>query len=227
MAALVLKRFANPDALMRIGESFLIELLTPHAAFLTNRGFSLPATPDTETFSFDHLAGIFATPDTDMPQEQADALHCTHEMATPDEMDALHEAAAEHDVDLGLNGQATPEAVSVRFWVLNKTLFEEMHAEHHLMRPKSFLHFYADAKPLPVFTPPTEATKAAMQAELDVWFESKRRGSGSKVLVYSGEDECLFMVRHGNPCRLDGSYDHGQTGSVFYRPQQHDVLVYH
>jgi len=227
MPAVSLRRFTNADALQKIGPIFLIELLAPHHTFLTNRGFALPVPPGTEPFDYETLAGIFGRPDTDMPQELADALYSTHEMATPEGMDKLQHAAAEHDVDLGLNGEATPEAVSVRFWLRNQTLFEEMHAEHYLTRPRSFLHFYADAKPLPPFVAPTDATKSAMQDDMDPWFEIKRRGTGCRLLAYPADGECLFMVRHGTPCRLEGSHNSsGGSGSVFYRPQQHDVLVY-
>jgi hypothetical protein len=116
--------------------------------------------------------------------------------------------------------------VAVRVWLRDKTLFEEIHAEHHLTRPKAFLYYATDEDPLPTFTPPTRETLAAMEASMDIWFEKKRRGRGCRIFVYPRDGECWFMVRHGEPCRREGCMDQGNPSSVFYRPQQHDILVY-
>ena len=56
MATVVLNRFSNPDTLKRIGDGFLIELLSPYSAFLAGRGLALPATAEAEPIDYEKLA---------------------------------------------------------------------------------------------------------------------------------------------------------------------------
>lgn len=226
MATVVLRRFTNPDTLKHIGDRYLIELLSPHRAFFAQRGLELPAQPAAGAVDCDKLAAIFMAPDTDMSAKLAEALFFIHEMSAKETMDKLTEAAEDKEIDLDLPADAEPADVAVRLWLKDPTLLQEVHAEHHLTRPKSFLYFTTDANPLPEFKPPDDETRAAMEARMDLWFERKKRGRGCKVFVYPRDGECWFMVRHGEPCRREGSLDQGQPGSVFYRPQQHDILVY-
>ena len=225
MAIAALRRFTNPDTLKHIGDRYLVELLSPYRDFFAGRGLELPTAAD-GAVDCEKLAAIFMTPDTDMPHDLAEALFNIHEMSTKEAMDQLLEVAEERQLDLGLPGDADPADAAVRLWLLDKTLFEELHAEHHLTRPKSFIYFTTDAETIPPFTPPTCETLAAMEASMDNWFEKKRRGRGCRILVYPRDGECWFMVRHGEPCRREGCMEHGNPSSVFYRPQQHDILVY-
>lgn len=238
MATVGLRKFTNPDTLKHIGDRYLIELLAPHRAFFAGRSLELPEAHPTSNLSpqggegnptvvdCEKLAAIFMMPDTDMPHDLAEALFNIHEMATKEAMDQLLEAAEEHRLELDLPHNAEPADVAVRVWLRNKTLFEEIHAEHHLTRPKSFIYFTTDAETLPEFTPPTRETLATMEASMDNWFEKKRRGRGCRIFVYPRDGECWFMVRHGEPCRREGCMEDGNPSSIFYRPQQHDILVY-
>lgn len=64
---------------------------------------------------------------------------------------------------------------------------------------------------------------------MDVWFEQHKRGKGCKVLPFDMEDKegkLYFLVRHGMPFKREGKIEDGETGSVFYRPEFHDVVVY-
>ncbi|HOC73720.1 MAG TPA: hypothetical protein PKL54_12950 [Candidatus Hydrogenedentes bacterium] len=205
----------------------MVELLSPYAAFFAGRGLRLPAPGNGGAVDYETLARIFMTPDRDTPKQLAEALYHIHDMSTPEGMDKLQEAAERKGLDLGLNGDAHPAAVAVRLWVRDSRLFEEVHAEYHLARPKSFLTFLSERRPVPAFAPPTAETRAAMEARMDLWFDKKRRGRGCRVLVYPRGPECWFMVRHGKPWQREGTHEpQGESGSVFYQPQQHDVLVY-
>jgi hypothetical protein len=226
MSTVALRRFSSPDTLRHIGDRYLIELLSPYREFFTSRGLDLPATPTAGPVDCERLANIFMMPDTDMPPELADSLYYIHEMSLKDTMDKLVEVAEQKHIDLDLPAEAGPADVAVRFWLKDNRLLQEIHAEQHLTRPKSFLYFSTFVNPVPVFNVPNRDTLAAMEATMDTWFESKKRGRGCKVFVYPRENECWFMVRHGETCRREGSLDQGQPGSVFYRPQKHDILVY-
>src|SRR5438552_2972391 len=107
MPTIALRRFTNTDTLQRIAPAFLIEVLSPHAAFLEKRGLVLPASAEAGRIDYEKLARIFMMPDTDMPREFADALFHIHEMSTKEGMDCLQEAAERRGLDLGLNGEAS------------------------------------------------------------------------------------------------------------------------
>ncbi len=226
MSTVALRRFSNPDTLRHIGDPYLIELLSPHRDFFTTRGLDLPATPTSGPVDCERLSGIFMHLDMDMPKGLADTLYYIHEMSLQENMDKLLEKAGEHHIDLALPDNPAPADVAVRFWLRNSRLLQEVHAEQHLTRPKAFLYYNTVVNPVPAFAVPTTATLASMEATMDAWFESKKRGRGCKVFVYPHPGECWFMVRHGEICRREGSLDLGQPGSVFYRPQIHDVFVY-
>jgi hypothetical protein len=67
---------------------------------------------------------------------------------------------------------------------------------------------------------------AALESDLDTWFESKKRGCGCRIFVYPREQEIWFLVRHGQPFKREGSLKGGESTSVYYRPEKHDVLIY-
>ena len=227
MATVVLRIFTNADTLKRIGDRYLIELFAPYSAFFAQRGLTLPATADNGGLDHEKLADIFMTPDTDMPGDLADALFLIHEMSTKEAMDKLQTAAEELELELGLGGDAEPAAVAVRVWLVRRTLIEEIHSEGELARPKAFLSYLTDRNPVPDFVPPNDATRRELEKRMDEWFEKKKRGSGCRVFIYPRGTECWFMVRHGEPCRREGTHEQqGLSSSVFYRPQQHDILIY-
>ena len=68
---------------------------------------------------------------------------------------------------------------------------------------------------------------ADIQSKVDDWFASKRRGRGSRVFFFKNDKKVWIVIRHGRPMQREGSHnDDGSTGIAFYRPQEHDVLVY-
>jgi len=91
------------------------------------------------------------TPDTDMPEELAEALFIIHEMSLKETMDKLVEVAEQKHIDLDLPDEAEPADVAVRFWLKDNHSLQEIHAEQHLTRPKSFLYFSTFVNPVPAF----------------------------------------------------------------------------
>jgi hypothetical protein len=72
-----------------------------------------------------------------------------------------------------------------------------------------------------------EAQRVLMQNRMDGWFEKKRRGRGCRIFAFPRGNKIWFLVRHGLPMRREGKHlDDGEGGIAFYRPQQHDVLIY-
>ena len=88
--------------------------------------------------------------------------------------------------------------------------------------------FNAHGPSFQIFTEPSAATVAALEASLDDWFAKKRRGRATKVFIYHKADGVWFLVRHGEPFTRESIIEDGEgvSGSVFYRPEKYDVLVY-
>lgn len=220
------RRFAQADTLQKIKRECLLKWLQPHAAHLFTRGVVLPAMESTDGVDYEKLAAVFVDPDEDMPVTLAESVFMIDEMANPDAMDSILEAADAANVELDVGEDPDPADVAVQAWLIKPELFTQLHNEHQLNRPKSFLYFMVNRDDAPPFTPPTAEQIRALEARLEVWYVKKKRGHGCKVLVYPKGDECWFLVRHGQPCKREGAMHDGKATSVFYRPQKHDVLVY-
>jgi len=221
-----LRRFSHPDTLKAIGHEHLITFLTPHAEFLTKRGFSLPPAGAEDGLDYEYLVEIFMTPDTDTPKELADALYFIHEMATTEGMDELLEEAERCNIRLHGNPNPTPADIAVQMWMQDKNILERKHAEKHLTSSRSFEYFQTNADPIPTFNLPDQPTLTLLEQDLDDWFETKKRGRDCRVFVFPKEDGIWFLVKHGEPYKREGSLENGRSSSVFYRPEKYDVLVY-
>ena len=225
MATLNPRRFAQPDSLKAINSSRLVEFLAPYQNYLTGRGMIWPAT-NTAEIDYETLAGVLMNPDDRIPTRMVDALYFVHEMATPDEMDSLIAAASEEGVQLDHDPDTTPADIAAQVWLKAPELLESMHAEVLVMKPRSFTYFKSEEPGPKAFNSPSEATLNALQDELDIWFAEHKRGTGSKVRYFDHGDKVSFLVRHGMPFKREGSLKEGQSETVFYRPEIHDVLVY-
>ncbi len=223
MATYNIKRFADPDALKRMQQPYLLALLRPHQTYLASHGFDFPVAGE----EIDHqtLAGILLTPDAAMPHDLGDTLYAINEMATLDAMDELINAASTAGLQLDASAEMTPSDVAVQVWLTAPALFERKHAERLVRRARSFQSFQSrESRGQDINTSP-EALRS-LEADLDDWFEGKKRGRGCRVFAFPKEDGIHFLVRHGQPFRREGSLDEKGSGSVYYRPEKHDTVVY-
>lgn len=220
------RRFTDPDTLRKINRECLLAWLAPAREYFTRYNLVLPEAGSEDQINYDRLAGAFMEPQADMPSYLVDSLYIIHEMSDQHGMDAILEAMEEKGIELAIGDEHEPADVAVQAWIADKDLVEQLHNQHQLTRPRSFLYFSTDADPIPAFTPPSRESLAALEAQLDDWYVRKKRGRGCRVFAYPKDNECWFLVRHGLPCKREGAILDGQPGSVFYRPQKHDVLAY-
>jgi len=218
------RRFADPDALKRMQKQYLLTLLQPHVGYFADRGLVLPSTDGAE-INYQALADILLNPDEGMPQPLVDALYYVNEMATTEGMDKLLSAAAGNGIELDAGAEMTPADVAVQVWLKDRGLFERQHAEQFLLRPRSFESFQSSELPGQEIQPSPESL-AALESDLDDWFETKKRGRGSRVFAYPRDGEVWFLVRHGQPFKREGILKGKESSSVYYRPEKHDVVVY-
>ena len=226
MATYNLRRFAQPAVLKAIAPQSLHEFLGPYRSYFEGRGLKLPPPSASNGLDHERLVGVLMSPDTGTPKGLVDALYFVNEMSTNESMDLLLEEAETNGISLDGKPDPTAADVAVQVFLQDRRLLERKHAEQYLTRPRSFEYFQTEARPVPALKPPSPETLAALERDLDDWFEKKKRGRGSRVFVYPKDDAIWFLVRHGDPFRREGSLDGDQTSSVFYRPEKHDVLVY-
>jgi hypothetical protein len=225
MATLTTRRFAEVDRLKAMSPGQLRALLLPHAAYLETRGVAISSSAATQV-DFVRLSGVLMNPDESMPHRLVDALYLINEMAIVEGMDALLEAVQQSGRSLVSGSTATPADVAVEVWLNWPDLLDRKHAENLITRPRSFEYFLGRAD-APRKVPPDNFTRrAALDKQLDDWFDDNRRGRGCRVLRFDRDARVWFLVRHGMPVEREGSMKDGRPDSVFYRPEKHDVVVY-
>jgi hypothetical protein len=101
--------------------------------------------------------------------------------------------------------QHVPADVAVQAWIKDRSLVERKHAEIFASRPRRFEYFQSHTDPPPKLPALTPALLAPLEAYLDNVLVAKGRGRCAKVLAYRRQDDCLFMVRHGDPHRREGA----------------------
>ncbi|HCD34526.1 MAG TPA: hypothetical protein DER01_19105 [Phycisphaerales bacterium] len=221
-----LKRFTNVAILKRINTQLLMQFLNPYRDFLTGqRGMSWPANPD----HFDHtsLAKILMSPSIDTPESLLDALFFVDGLADADCYDRILEEIQEFGVDLGVE-DPTPEDLTLRVWLIDPNILERVHAEQNRVRPKTFQSFFTTEVNRPSLMFPETDTVIALENDLNKWFEFKKKGRGARVFPFPREDGFWFLVRHGQRIKREGTVEvDGDSGSVFYRPEKFDVLIYY
>ena len=220
------KRFSDPDILGRINPESLVEWLAPARAYLASRGVVVPESTAGGVVNLEALADVFMSPEPGMPTYLVDSLDLVNEMADQHGMDAILEAMHDTELPQQVGDDPDPADVAVRAWLLDKVVLEEIHVQHQLTRPRSCEYFTTDAEPVPPFEVPSDEALRALEARLDNWYAEHKRGRGCKVRAFPKDGECWFLVRHGLPCKRESVMDGDGTGSVFYRPQKHDVLAY-
>jgi hypothetical protein len=229
MATFKLRRFASVDALKTIQESYLLDLLSPHETYFKRRGVDLAAAKS-GGIDYDALVDVLANPDGSIPKELVDSLYYVHEMSTTEAMDdmldEIGKMPAKNRITLDLKPEPTPADVAVQVWLRDEGLLRRKHAEHSVRQPRSFEYFQAAKAPRKPFRSPSAKTLAALEKDLGDWFIEKKRGREVRVFAFVQPDGVWFLVRHGDPYTRQGAIDKGESSSVYFRPEKHDVLVY-
>lgn len=221
-----LKRFANADVLKSVGAKHLRAFLKPHSRYLESRQIDIQDSEEQiECFDYNTLVRVLLAPNSDTPTSLIDALYYVNEMATEPGMDAILR-------ELARNGRfidetdSTPVDIAVQAWMIDISLVERAYARQFVHKPRTFLNYYADGQSLKAFGEPSEEALRAMEGDFDDWFEKHKRGRNSRVFVFPrGEDYC-FLIRHGEPYTRVPQIRNGESSSLFFQPEKHDVVIY-
>jgi len=226
MSAFNPRIFTNPGRLKEINPALLAAFFKNWISYFAGRGVNLTALK-VEEFPFDDIARILANPDASVPDDMVNALYYVDETATPEAMCEILEQAEKDGLALDSAIATTPADVAIQVWLVRPELLEMQHAETTAFKRTTFTYF-AGKSGMDAKLPESGKTNIAeMEARLDDWFETKRRGRGSRVFSFERGPKVWFLIRHGQPMKREGAHqDDGNSGIAYYRPEQHDVLIY-
>lgn len=217
------RRFSNPSILKRIAAANLNAFFGPFESYLNGRGLQLGSPGEID---YALLASILMAPDETMPDEMLDALFFVDEMSIPACFDDLMNEATALGIELAVGREPTTADLAVQIWLRNAESLERLHAERFLVKPKSFQTFLSTFAVLPPLRQPSPQQLTALQEELNDWFETHKRGRGTRVFVFIRDTRAWFLIRHGEPYRREGTLEGDESSSVYYRPEKFDVLTY-
>ena len=123
---------------------------------------------------------------------------------------------------------SSPADVALAIWLKDPMRLRRSHAEVLVLKPKSYFYFQSEEDAPENFNLPDDNLLADIAAAMDVWFASKKRGTGARVYAFDApeENKINFLIRHGMPFKREGKIENGKSSAVFYRPEFHDVIIY-
>lgn len=223
MAGFQLRRFTDAAILRQIDHTLLLRLLGPHRAWLEARGVRLVAS---HLFDYDALARALADPGDESPEPLFDALFFVDEISAPEVYEDLLELARSSDVPLADAPDLSCADLAVRIWLDNADALQRFHAERFAVRTKRFEYFPSASTAIPKFRLPADSVLQSLQDDLNVFFETQKKGRGTRVFVFHRDEIVWLLIRHGERIRREGALDGEKSSGIFYRPEKFDVVIY-
>jgi hypothetical protein len=155
-----------------------------------------------------------------------DALYYVHETSSA-KIWTLLDLAKARRIEITHDPRTSASDVAIQVWLAAPELLRERHAEAVAFRQKNFSVLWRRTWRERSFPNVDEAGRAAIEAALDDWFDEHRRGRDCQLFLFPQKKKVWILVRHGLPMRREASHgEDGASATEFYRPQQHDVLIY-
>ncbi|MCW5775346.1 MAG: hypothetical protein KIS87_02725 [Phycisphaeraceae bacterium] len=216
-----LRRFSSPAVLRQIEPALLVRFLAGHASTWPALAEILAASP----VNIDRLAALLMDPGDDAPDPLLDALFFVDELSAPEMYEDLLDEARRSDIQLG-DAPVSPADLAVRIWLDDPEVLQRYHAERYLVRTKKFEHFPSVSARPPVIRGVQDVIIQGLQDDLDAFFETRKKGRGTRVFPFVKEEAVWFLVRHGEKLRREGTIENGESSSVFYRPEKYDIVIF-
>jgi hypothetical protein len=219
------RRFAQVDVLRQLDQDNLLTFLSTYSGYLSGRGFSLASNGNGE-LDLDKLAEILLQPTEGVDDDLVEALFLLHELSDEDRFEELCKLA--DAVDVTVKPDSSPADVALAIWLKDPMRLRRSHAEVLVLKPKTYFYFQSEVDAPGDFDLPDENLLADVGSAMDVWFASRKRGTGARVFAFDATDEnkVYFLIRHGMPFKREGKIENGKSSAVFYRPEFHDVVIY-
>ena len=217
------KGHSQPDFLKTIQPRNLIRILEPSREYLETRGLALPRADESE-IDYLKLAGILAEPDEWMEAHVVEGLHIVGNLGTDENFDQLLDIARRNFIEVDVESTAADLAAVI--WLEAPQALELKEREVGSHRRRRFESFRArnPEDVLPAGRLPLQFDE--LEADLEGWFMSKKRGVGCRVIRADLPGEIRFLVQHGQPFKREPSRKGPQSTSTFFRPEKTDLVIY-
>jgi hypothetical protein len=216
------KSFARPDLLKTIHPKNLTSLLEPHRLFFEDRGFCVPAGAEQELDCF-VLAGILAQPDEQTPSDLVEALYVIENFSDDQHFDDLLALADSAGLEVG--EEETTVDLAVRLYLHDASLLERKLREQLCERRRTFESYRLADPASSMLAEDLPSDLTPLEADLDRYFESKKRGGHSRVIRKDAENEIRFLVQHGQTCKREPSRKGSRSTCMFFRLEKTDVII--
>jgi len=210
--------FDDPSVLREIEPSRLLDLIAPHRAFFASHGYPLPE--DGAALDHERLAVIILRPQPDTPPELLDALTHIREVATTRDAEFLRDRAREAGVNLPANLRLSPADVAVHLWLERPDVLRRHHAQHVVLRRRSFDTFLASADAALERPADLSARIESLGRAVREHYISMDRGRGAYIIPIETERELRLVVPHGAPYCRRGCWRESKPSSVGFQPME-------
>lgn len=225
MASFRLKRFSNVAVLKQIDFHLLFRFLEPYRGYLSDCG--LPWVSIADEFDYDELARILMSPTVKSPEAMLDALYFVDTLSDSETFDRILDEAIEAELDVSIP-DLSPADLTILVWLEKPEILERVHAEQFRVKQRKFESYFCTDDEIPDMPPITETRLVALEFDLNESYETRKKGRGTKVFPFVKENSVWFLVRHGQRMNREGTIGaNGESGSIFYRPEKFDVLIYY
>ena len=221
------KIFTAVDQLSSIHSDLLIQLLRQFPAFFDAHGIQL----DQDVLDFEAVCRALFAPKDDVQADEKthelmDALQLITEMSHQDAMDSLLAAARENNISLNFGLDHSPADVAIDCWLHHANLFHTEHAKSLVKNYRGFRYFLGSVGHKCDLPHAKEVNIKAMQNELDDWFASNNRLRACRIYLFPQGSLLSIVIKYGKPLKREMKMKDGETESIFYHPQCHDLLIY-
>lgn len=135
----------------------------------------------------------------------------------------------EDQLDAALNDasiKGSPSDLAIFCWLNHPALFHTQYAKALVQNFKSFSYFVGRGEKPTHFPDCDNATVKALETDLDKWFTDNNRLAGSRVYFFPHGTRVSIVIKYGMPLKREMKVENGDSESIFYHPQKHDLLIY-
>lgn len=178
---------------------------------------------------YERLSIVLAAPSEAMPAPLMADLFFWDEVAEIGKTEDLNEIAERRGIDFNEDVSIEEATLLVRMHAPKdlEDLYDTYQAQRLLRRKKRFRSYFATVAELPKWTKPSQRTCDRLASDMDAWYESQKKGRGTRVTAIDHEGAAWFIVRHGATFKRENAIEHGEPKLVFYRPEAYDLLIYY
>lgn len=221
------KVFTNVDSLSGLNGALLVQFLKRFPKFFAAHDIHL----NNGGLNYEQLCTAIMNPKEEVHNDQEthdlmEALHLVTEMSDHGSMDAFIVTAKQQNITLAYGPQAGPADVSLYCWLNHSSLFHTLYAKTLVQNFKSFSYFLGSTGEKRKFPTYTDATVTALQNELDDWFAENNRLRNCRVYFFPQGHRVSIVIKYGMPLKREMKMENGDSESIFYNPQRHDLLIY-